>query len=402
MAKPDRVTELQPPAEIERNGEQPNDDAGQADTEEALDRLERFLASWSPNNPPLKIPAPARTAWAADRPLVGAGAESPAARPADAKAQDSPGRRVLSPVLVVLAVASLAGAAFGLSGAPAVLSRLTSVPPNRAPDLLKQLPTISFDGASDLWKRLPSVSLDRAPGVLSRLPSDGLDYAKRLLSRPSAVIPAGLQTATPTAADGSGAGASPLHEEEFEPHQNPADAGANGSSPFENVPPPVPAGDASKAGAPQSKPQPGSAVPNRAAESPSENALIATPRPFAAADTPPAAEKVGDPSEPRPKAAEAKATPRPEVPMTAGQSEISPALDGDPKSASAALADAPMPPVRPASLGRPARRERIARAHKAAEEPRVAADPPTPPPETAPPPPPTPANPLLRVFDAFK
>ena len=377
MAKPDRVTELQPPAEIERNGEQPNDDAGQADTEDALDRLERFLASWSPNNPPLKIPAPARTAWDADRPLVGAGAESPAARPADAKAQDSPGRRVLSPVLVVLAVASLAGAAFGLSGAPAVLSRLTSVPLNRAPDLLKQLPSISFDGASDLWKRLPPVSLDHAPGVLSRLPSDGL------------------------AADGSGAGASPRHEEEFEPHQNPADR-ANGSSPFENVPPPVPAGDASRAGAPQSKPQPGSAVPNRAAESPSENALIATPRPFAAADTPPAAEKVGDPSEPRPKAAEAKATPRPEVPMTAGQSEISPALDGGPKSASAALADAPLPPVRPASLGRPARRERIARAHKAAEEPRVAADPPTPPPETAPPPPPAPANPLLRVFDAFK
>ena len=48
MAKPNRVTELPQTEEIKFDAARPDQGAGHADTEGALERLERFLASWSP------------------------------------------------------------------------------------------------------------------------------------------------------------------------------------------------------------------------------------------------------------------------------------------------------------------------------------------------------------------
>ena len=90
------------------------------------------------------------------RQVSGAGAEAPApGRSAKTKAR--PRRRGLKGALLVLAVASAAGAAFALNGTPAALNNLTSLSFDRAPDALKQLPSIVLDRAQGLLKRAPAV-----------------------------------------------------------------------------------------------------------------------------------------------------------------------------------------------------------------------------------------------------
>ena len=102
------------------------------------------------------MPAPVRAAPDGGRPVSGAGAEAPApGRSAKTKAR--PRRRGLKGALLVLAVASAAGAAFALNGAPAALNKLTSLSFDRAPDALKQLPSIVLDRAQGLLKRAPAV-----------------------------------------------------------------------------------------------------------------------------------------------------------------------------------------------------------------------------------------------------
>jgi hypothetical protein len=388
MAKPNRVTELPPTAEIQSDAARPDLNAGHADTEGALDRLERFLASWSPKNPPPKIRAPMPTAGAAERPVSRADGEAPAPGSSRPTTKLRPRRRVLKGALLVLAVASAAGAAFALNGAPAALNKLTSLSFDRAPDFLRQLPPISFDRAPDLLKQLPSIVLNRAQSLLKQPPAGG---------------PASRPTATPPAGDGSVAGSGAAGMPPLKEESDPARVkGAHSEETRANSAAPAAASPAvgSRAAAPQAA----SPVPDRPAEPPSENALIATPVSPAATGVPPPAEPVKPAVEPEPKRADASSG------GMAPSGSTPPALQSDKPSLAGegakphATALVPLPPARPPKHGRRFRRERTPRAHEVAEEPQAAAMPPAPPPErTESPTERGPANPLLRAMsNAFK
>ncbi len=351
MAKPNRVTELPQTEEIKFDAARPDQGAGHADTEGALERLERFLASWSSKNPPPRMPAPVRAAPDGGRQVSGAGAEAPApGRSAKTKAR--PRRRGLKGALLVLAVASAAGAAFALNGTPAALNNLTS---------------LSFDRAPDALKQLPSIVLDRAQGLLKRAPAVG---------------PAGR------------------HEE-----SNPARLkGAHfEETPVNSV---SPAGSRTGDSRPAA-PQASTPVRDRPAEPPSENALIATPVAPAAVGAPPAAQSIKSAAEPGPTGADGSSGGvQPSGYSPPVQQSDKPSIAGDSaRPRAVALEAMPLPPIRPATLRRRAKHEKAPRPHKVADEPQAPAEPPAPQPEK------TdavtrhggPANPLLRAMsNAFR
>ena len=223
-----------------------------------------------------------------------------------------------------------------------------------------------------------------------------LDNAPEPMRRPQPIAPAvpptaGLRPSDDGSVAGSAAaglpllrGAAPVKEAASE--TPPAGQSVRPASPG-NVPPASThaagrAGDASSSAdarepAPETPPHPQAfnPIPGQPSAPPSREAANATPAPSAlTTEALPAVGSVKAPAEPEPKAAEGALIPTP-------------------------ASSAPLPPIRPASLGKPTKHEKTAKPHK---EAKAAAEPAAPPPADAPE---TPAaqpagNPLLRLFAA--
>ncbi len=345
----------QPTAEVkvDQKHVRPDEAARQADAEDVLYKLERFLQSWTPSSPPREVAAPVWTSEDAGRTIAGAEVEPQAPGPAEAMTQARPRGRVVKAAMFALAAAAV-GAVFAL---------------NFTPGLFK-------------W--------------------------------PLAIAPAGAPTATPPPSEtvsGPSNSGSPLLKEGADPERpNAADsvgppASLSGTASFDDVAPASPAANSSASGdalgTPAEAPPPSEAFnpnPDRTASPPSVGAPIATPASSAAPqEAPPAGEAVKPPAEPEPKAAGGvpgvAQRPGPEPPATRSGN---PSGVGEAAKPSAiALDAAPLPPIRPVSFAKP---QKTAKPHKAAPEP--PARPPAKPEARAAQPP---GNPLLRLLrDTFE
>jgi len=346
----------QPTAEVkvDQKHVRPDEAARQADAEDVLYKLERFLQSWTPSSPPREVAAPVWTSEDAGRTIAGAEVEPQAPGPAEAMTQARPRGRVLKAAMFALAAAAV-GAVFALN------------------------------------------------------------FTHGLFKWPLAIAPAGAPTATPPPSDETVSGpsnsGSPLLKEGADPERpNAADsvgppASLSGTASFDDVPPASPAANSSASGdalgTPAEAPPPSEAFnpnPDRTASPPSVGAPIATPASSAAPqEAPPAGEAVKPPAEPEPKAAGGvpgvAQRPGPEPPATRSGN---PSGVGEAAKPSAiALDAAPLPPIRPVSFAKP---QKTAKPHKAAPEP--PARPPAKPEARAAQPP---GNPLLRLLrDTFE
>jgi hypothetical protein len=347
MSNPTGASVSRPAAEIEvdQKPAPPDEEGPQADAEDALHRLERLLESLTPSNPPKKIPAPAMTGGSAPRTLPRV--EPQAARLAEAIAEARPRRPFLRAALLGVAAAAALGAVVALNGAPGLMRR----PPSNGP---AAPPTGTLRPSDE------SVAGSAAAG--SPLLKEGADSAdvngadSRAAPQPQAFDPIPDRTAAP-------------------PNATPASSAAPTEVP--------PAFEAAKALA-ETEPK-----PSEASATPASSA--------ATKEAPPAAEVVKASAEPEPKAADEATVGaqrlEPEPPTTQSDNPfgVGEALKPNPIDPDVA----PLPPIRPRSLGKPAKR--TAKPHK---EAKVEAEPPAPPPAAqAEAPAAEPAgNPLLRAL----
>lgn len=366
MPDPDCDTELRPTAgiELDRKPERPDEVEGRSDAERALYRLDRFLASWTPSSPRPTLPARLLTVADAARPITVA----QQAAPAEAMTRARSRRPVLKRALRASAVAAAAVAAYTVDSPPGFLKRPASITASQPPEALRQGDeTLGGSGRAAL------PSLMERPGPTPAKPDSG--------SPP----PVNSHSAAP--ATGSSESAS-----------KPAGAAAPGAE----IPP---SGKARQAAPQQSAPKP---PPDQTDPPPFEGALIAAPPPSVATkEAPPAEEAVKAAADPEPKAANepARGAKGPGPAPPAQQSAHRLGAGEGPKLNAIAFEDAPLPPVRPASHGKPARREKEARAHRNVDVPQAMAERPAPPPEEkiAPPTAGGPDNPLIRLLgDTFK
>ncbi len=342
-------------SEVEQKLAPSDEGARQNDAEDALVELERLLQSWTPSNPPRKVPTPDRNDGSAAPPVPRV--ETQAAQIAQAIAAARPLRRLLTASLLGLAAATAIAAVFALDGAPGLMERpqpiAPAVPPTAGPRPSDGSVAGSAAAGSPLLKGAALVK-----GAASETPPAGQN-----------VLPATSGNVPPASTHAAG-----------------------------------PAGNASSSAdarepAPEASPHPQAfnSTPGQPSAPPSREAPNAAPAPSAL----PAVGSVKAPAEPEPKAADEAALGAQrlgsEPPAT--QSGDQSGLGEDVKPNPIALAAAPLPPIRPASLGKPRKHEKTAKPHKeakAADEP--AAPPPADEPET---PAAQPAgNPLLRLFAA--
>ncbi len=346
----------------------PAEDARQADPDDALDRLQRFLESWTPSNPPRKVLAlsPPRNFAAsnprlevaahvgltgdAGQPLAGAMVEPPAPGLATALAQLGPRRRLLTATL-------LAAAAVGAF--------------------------IVLYGALGLMKRPPFIASASHPAAV-RPTAEPIDAAS---GKAFLLVPK----------EDAGASAKDANSEK------PATPTAPASSDTAPAVGATPVRDARGGPAEAAKPQAPSLASHRMESSGTTAAPIPTPSSAPRAPQP-AGEAVKTLAGPEPNAAG-----EPAVGMRSPESEApsprpaNPAGVGEPATQKAVAAEAtPLPPVRRASRVKPARRERNSKPHKAAQaEPAPKPSPPPAEPEARSPQPA--GNPLLRALgNAFK
>ncbi len=393
----------------DQKGVRPQEDSRQADAEHALLRLERLLDSWTPSNPPRKVPAPARTGEVAARRL--AGVEPQAARLAQAIAEARPHRRFLPAALLAVAAATAVAAVFALNGAPGLMRRSPSIappdPPTPAPHQSDGSVAGSAAAVSPLLKEdAHAARVERAvSGAPPGSPNGTASFDK--------VPPASAAAAAGPAANASSSADArepPSSEAPPQPQALNPISDRTASPPSEGAPITMPASFAATAVAlpaveavrAPAEPEPKS----------SEGAPNATSASSAATTEPlPAVEAVKASAEPEPKAADEASlgARRSEPEPRATQSDNPSGVGEAAKSKAITLEHVPLPPIRPSSLGKRAKHEKAAKPHKeakAAAEPSAPA--PAAQPDTSAARPDTPIaqpadNPLLRLFgDAFK
>ncbi len=118
-------------SEVEQKPAPSDEGARQNDAGDALVKLERLLQSWTPSNPPRKVPTPARNRGGAGAPV--ARVEPQAAQLAQAIAGGGPRRRLLTASLLGLTAATAIAAVFAVDGAPGLMKRPQPIAPTGAP-----------------------------------------------------------------------------------------------------------------------------------------------------------------------------------------------------------------------------------------------------------------------------
>ena len=335
-------------SEVEQKPAPSDEGARQSDAEDALVRLERLLQSWTPPNPPRKVPTLGQIGGSAAPPVVRV--EPQGAQLAQAIAEARPPRRLLTASLLGLAAATATAAVFAL------------------------------DGASGLMKR-PQPIAPAVPPTAGPRPSDGTAAGSPLLN--GAALVKGAASETPPA----GQNVLPASS------GNVWLASTHAAGPAGNASSSADAGETAPAAPPH--PQAFNPIPGQPSAPPSREAPNATP----ASSALPAVGSVKAPAEPKQKSPDEAALgvqrPEPEPPaIQAGDQSV---LGEDVKPNSIDPNVAPLPPIRPASLRKRAKHEKTAKPHR---EAKAAAEPAPPPPADEPE---TPAaqpagNPLFRLF----
>ena len=299
----------------------------------------------------------------AGRPIPCAEGEPQAPAPAEAMTQAGPRGRVLMAVMLGFTAAAV-GAVFALNFTPGLSRWPLAIAPAAAP------------------MGMPPPSDETVAG---------------LSNSGSPLLKNGADLEGAKAAESVGAPASPSE-----------------TASFDDVPPASPAAKSSLSGdglgtSAESPPQSEAFNPNpdRTASLPSGPATIATPASSATPqDSPSASAAVQEPAGLLTKAAGGPAAveQRPEPEPSATQSGNPSGAGEAAKPNAIALDTAPLPPIRPVSLGMPAKREKTAKPHRIAQALQAASEPLAPPtamPKARAAQPPD--NPLLRLFrDTFK
>lgn len=368
MTNPTGVSASPPNPEIKvaQKRASPDEVAPQANTdvENALSRMERLLQATTAANSPRPVPAPVPAKDDGDRPPVAAAAEPQAARPAGAIAGARPGPSLFRPVLVASAAAAGIAVIFALGSGPVFLKRPPSIPSMAAP--------------------AASGEALAGSGVGSPLPKEGVAGAEKAdaEARANQNEPASLDNIpvvpAPTAV--AAAPASPSSDAREAAAEPRPQSQALSPTPDRTASPPDEAPIA-----PPPQPPAVSRMPDRTASLTEEAPIAPPPAPSAAAtEASPAVEAVKAPAKPEPKRSDEAALGAPR------QGPEPPAQSVDPSGVGEALKPnpiapetAPLPPVRPASLGKHAKREKTVKPHKepqAGPEPeaRAAAGPPQP------------------------
>ena len=124
----------QPTAEVkvDQKHVRPDEAARQADAEDVLYKLERFLQSWTPSSSRGRSRRPVWTSEDAGRTIAGTEVEPQAPGPAEAMTQARPRGRVLKAAMFALAAAAV-GAVFALNFTPGLFKWPLAIAPAGAP-----------------------------------------------------------------------------------------------------------------------------------------------------------------------------------------------------------------------------------------------------------------------------
>ena len=301
----------------------PSDESGrQNDAEDALVKLERLLQSWTPPNPPRKVATPARNRGSAAAPVVRV--EPQATQLAPAIAGGRP-RRLVTASLLGLTAATAIAAVFALDSAPGLMKRPQPIAPVGPPPTA---PRPSDDSAAGSAAGSPLVKgAALVKGSASERPPAGQN-----------VLPASSGDVPPASTHATG------------PAGN-----AYSSADVREPAPEVPA-----------QPQAFNPFPGQPSAPPANSSLML--------EALPAVGSAKAPAEPEPKVADEAAlgAQRTGSEPPATQSNHQSGLGEDVKPNPIAPDAAPLPPIRPASLGKRTKHEKTAKPRKeakAADEP---------------------------------